>query len=119
MGGNRHNRARVEIDGLLGFIGEMRGAVLHFGHFGLGIVRIDPILIGGLLFPLAVCAPEFFVTGLQARFLRQSAQILHVAFAGIPTYDRTHRYWLPRWSRRCQWSCPSAFRAAPLGSAQT
>src|SRR6516162_6406083 len=89
MGGNRHNRARVEIDGLLAFIGEMRGAVLHLGHFGLGIVRIDPILMGGLLFPLAVPAPEFFVPGLEARFLRPSAQMLPVALAGIPMYDRT------------------------------
>jgi hypothetical protein len=55
--------APVSRSRLLGFVSQVRRAILHLGHFGVSIVRIQPFLIGGLLLPLPIHAPHRAVFG--------------------------------------------------------
>jgi hypothetical protein len=46
--------ACLEIDGMLGFVGEVRLAVLHLRDLRVGVVRMRPVVVRFLLLPLAI-----------------------------------------------------------------
>jgi hypothetical protein len=51
----RQNRARLEVQRVLGRVGQVRAAVLPLGDLGIRIVGVEPVVVAGLLvFPLAV-----------------------------------------------------------------
>jgi hypothetical protein len=43
--GHDDNRTRLEIDGVLGFVRQMRPAIFHLRDLGIGIVRMGPVVI--------------------------------------------------------------------------
>src|SRR5262245_612080 len=43
------DRAGVQVNGVLGLVGQMRPAIIHLGDLGVGIVRMGPVLIRPLL----------------------------------------------------------------------
>ena len=75
--GDGDQRAGLQIDGMLGFVGQMRPAVFHLRDLGIGIVRVRPVLVRRLLLALAV-QPRQVVTRrrLDARGLREPRQEL-------------------------------------------
>jgi hypothetical protein len=48
------NRAGLEIDRVLGLVGQMRPAILHLRDSRVGIVWMGPIVIGALLLPFPI-----------------------------------------------------------------
>jgi len=69
----------------------MRGAILHLGHFGITVMRVHPLLIGGLLLALAIhTSHRGVIGGVDAGLLGQPSQIFHVSLAGVAPYDRAH-----------------------------
>jgi hypothetical protein len=52
--GHCNNDIGVEIDGVFSFVRQARPAVVHLGDLGVGIIRVRPILIRGLLLAFAI-----------------------------------------------------------------
>jgi len=46
------DRARLEVDRLLGLMGQMGPTILHFRNLGVGIVRVGPVVIRAFFFRL-------------------------------------------------------------------
>jgi hypothetical protein len=42
---SRHNRAGLHVDGVLGFVGQMRAPVFHLRDARVGVVRVPPVFI--------------------------------------------------------------------------
>ncbi len=53
---HRHadDRAGLQVDRMLGLVGQMRAAVLHLGDLRVGIVRMRPVVVRALLLPLPI-----------------------------------------------------------------
>ena len=49
-----HDRAGLQINGVLGLVSQMRGPVLQLRDAGIRVVRVRPVIIGGLLRPFVV-----------------------------------------------------------------
>ena len=119
--GDRHDRARVQIHRLLGFVGQVRRAILHLGHFGVPDRADSPT--PHWTSSSSACDP--CAAPRRRRWSRCPPP--SPAAADIPCNSRrcpaaqssASPHWLPAWSRRSRWFCPSAFRAAPLPSTQT
>ena len=83
----------VEIDRMLGLVGQPGTAVLHLGDLGLRVARRGPVLVGQpLALPLAVQPDQ--VLGRRRRdpaLRRQPLEHLPVAFAGVAADDRAQR----------------------------
>jgi len=47
--GHRHDRASVQVDGMLGFVRQMRPSVFHLGDLRVGIEGMRPIVIGSIV----------------------------------------------------------------------
>ena len=62
------NRAGLQIDRMLGLVGQMRAPVLHLGDLGIGIARMRPLVVRPLLLDRARSArvgvpmPEAFAS---------------------------------------------------------
>ncbi len=90
--GDRDDRAGLHVDGMLGFVREMRPAVFHLRHLRVGIVRIHPILVGGLLLPLPIQPCQIVARRRRdPRRLRESRQERVVALPGVAPHDAPHR----------------------------
>lgn len=57
---DRHDRARLEIDGMLGLVREMRPTILHLHDLGVGIERMRPVVVRALGLPLTIQARQVF-----------------------------------------------------------
>ena len=89
---DRDNRARLEVHGMLGFVGQMRPTIFHLRDLRIRIVRVRPLLIRRLLLPLAI-QPRQVLTcrRLDTRGLREPCQKLVIGFLRVPPYDAAHR----------------------------
>src|SRR6476469_297921 len=88
----RHHRAGLQIDRMLGLMREVRAAVLHLRDLRIGIMRIDPVLVGAFVGPLAIEFRQLLARGrLDSGFFRQLDQELFVRYASIAAYDRAQR----------------------------
>ena len=56
--GHTDDRAGLEIDRMLGFVRQVRPAVLHLRDLRVGIVRMRPVVIRSLLLPLPIDASQ-------------------------------------------------------------
>ena len=77
---------------MLGFMRQVRAAILHLRDLRIRIVWILPVVVGALLVPLAVQPGQLLARrSLDAGFSRQAFQKLFIGFARIPPHDRTQR----------------------------
>jgi hypothetical protein len=58
-----NDHARVEIDRMLGLLGQMSPAILHLRDLGVGIVRMGPVMIRPLLLALPIDARQVGLSG--------------------------------------------------------
>jgi hypothetical protein len=73
-------RAGLQIDRMLGLVGQMRAPVLHPGDFGIGIARMRPLVVRPLLLALPIEPRQVGPRRrANARGLRQPSQKLLVA----------------------------------------
>src|SRR3989442_62670 len=52
--GDRQYRSGLQINSMFGFVRQMRPPILHLGNARVRIMRIHPLLVAGLLLPLAI-----------------------------------------------------------------
>src|SRR3989454_265587 len=89
---HRHERAGVQIDGMLGFVREVRAPVLHLRDLRVRIRRVLPVLVRRPLLPAPIKARERLAgRGLNARLGREPRQEFLVALAGVAPHDAAHR----------------------------
>ncbi len=90
--GHADNRSRLEIDDMLGFVGQVCPPVLHLRDCRVGIVLKVSVVVRPLLLPLPVDAGEIGACGgLDARGLRQLGQEVLIALPGVATHDAAQR----------------------------
>jgi len=89
---NPDDRARLQIDGVLGLVREVRAAVLHLRDTRVGVVRMPPLRVAAFLRPLAI-KPRQVGPGrcLDARDLRQPRQKVLIRLARIAPHDAAQR----------------------------
>ena len=51
---HRENRSGLEVDGMLGFVGQVRPTIFHLRDLRIGIVRVGPLFVGRLLLALPI-----------------------------------------------------------------
>lgn len=66
--GHGHHGARLQIDGVLGLVRQVRASILHLGDLGVGVLRMGPVTLEPLFLRLrsrrakssrvGVCIPE-------------------------------------------------------------
>ena len=61
--GDGHQRPGLHVHRVLGFVGEVGTPIFHLGDLRIGIPRMLPVLVGGLLLALAVQARQVFAGG--------------------------------------------------------
>ena len=89
---DRDNRAGLQIDGVLGFVGQMRPAILHLRDLRIGIGRVRPVFVRRLLLPLPIQPRQVLARRrLDARRLGEARQKLLIALAGVAPHDAPHR----------------------------
>ena len=89
---HRDNRAGLHVDGMLGFVRQMRAAIFHLRDLRIGIVGVRPVCVRGLLLPLPIQSRQTLARGrLDPRGLRETRQKRLVALAGVPADDAAHR----------------------------
>jgi len=89
---HRHDCTRFQIDGVLGFVRQMRAPVLHFRHPRVGIPGMLPIFVGRFVLALLVDFRQLLAgRRLDAGLARQPPQVLLVAFAGVAPDERAQR----------------------------
>jgi hypothetical protein len=77
---------------MLGFVGEVGTPIFHLGDLRIGIPRMLPVLVGGLLLALAVQARQVLAGGsLDPRGLRETGQELLITLRSIAAHDAAHR----------------------------
>jgi len=88
----RHNRSRLQINGVLGLVGQMGATVLHLGDFRVRVVGVVPLVVAALLaLPLTVQTGQVLRTRrLDPRGLGQSGQEFAIRLTRIPPHDRAH-----------------------------
>jgi hypothetical protein len=89
MDPGRHDHAGIEIDGVLRFVGKVRGAVLHPGDARRRIGWRRPVGVRqGLALAASVEADQVLGTWcLDTALLSQTAQHLLVILAGVPPHQ--------------------------------
>ena len=89
---DRHNRAGLQVDRVLGLVSKVRPAILHLRDFRVGIVRMLPVVVRALVLPLAIEARHVLARGRRdARGLRQPRQELLVTLSGVTPHDTAQR----------------------------
>ena len=89
---HRDNRAGLHVDGMLGFVRQMRAAIFHLRDRRIGIVGVRPVCVRGLLLPLPIQSRQTLARGrLDPRGRRETRQKRLVALAGVPADDAAHR----------------------------
>src|SRR5918993_4928106 len=84
---DRQNSTGVEVDRMLGFMGQMRTPVLHLCDLCIRIMRVGPVVVGPLLRPFAIQLRQLFPSrGFNARFPRQTLEKLLVRFSAVPPH---------------------------------
>ena len=82
--GDPDDRAGLQIDHMLGFVGQVGPPVLHLGDLRVGIVRIRPIVVRALLLPLPIEPRQIRARRrLDARGLRQLREEVLIALASV------------------------------------
>ena len=72
---DRDDGARLQVDRMLGLVGQMRAAIFHLRDLRIGIVGIRPVLVRGLLLALPVQPRQVVARRrLDARRLREPRQ---------------------------------------------
>jgi hypothetical protein len=90
--GDADDRAGVEIDGVFGFVRQMRPAVLHLCDLGVGIVRMGPVVIRALLLPFPIDPRQVGARRRpDARGLGERSQKLLIALAAVSSHDASQR----------------------------
>ena len=90
--GDRDNRARLEVHGMLGFVGQMRPPIFHPRDLGIRIVRVRPLRIRRLLLALPIQPRQLFLRRvLDSGRMGQFLQIVVVALTVVPPHDALHR----------------------------
>jgi phosphatidylserine/phosphatidylglycerophosphate/cardiolipin synthase-like enzyme len=89
MDRRRHHDAGVEIDRMLGLVGEMRRSVLHLGDPGVRVGRTFPVGVRKrLAFALAVETRQILGSGrIDAALLRHARQHLAIALTTVASHD--------------------------------
>ena len=86
------NGAGLHVHRMLGFVSQMRAAILHLGDARIGIVRMPPIIIRSLLRALAVQLRQLLARRrFDAALFCQPCQELFVALSGIAPHNRPQR----------------------------
>ena len=89
---DREHRPRVEVDGLLLLVRQVRAPILHLRDLGVGLVRIHPLPIRTLLAPPPIQPRQLGARRrLDARGVRQLRQKRLVALAILAPHDRPQR----------------------------
>ena len=84
--------AGVQVDRVLGLVGQMRPAILHLRDAGLGVVRVPPLAVPALLRPLPIEPRQGRPRGrLDARGLRQLRQERLIRLPRIAPHDAPQR----------------------------
>ena len=79
-----------QVHDMLGLVGQVCGAVLHFHDLGVGVVRVLPVVVGSLLGTFPVELREVGTRGrLDPRRLRQPPQKVRVRLARVLPHDRS------------------------------
>ena len=87
-----HDRAGLQIDGVLGLVRQVRAAVLHLRDLRVGIVRMRPVVVRALLLPLPIEPRQVLARRrLDARGLRELRQKLLIALARVAPHDAAQR----------------------------
>ena len=77
---------------MLGFVGQMRPAIFHLRDLRIGIVRVRPVFVRGLLLALPIEPRQVLARRrLDARRLREPRQKLLIALPGVAPHDAPHR----------------------------
>jgi hypothetical protein len=105
-----NHRARLQIDRMLGFVGQMGGAILHLGDPRIRVARTHPLRVGHLLLTFPVQLRQLFPARLlQPGLLGQFRQKLLILWRRYPAGQWTASpHWLPASWRPRPLSCPSA-----------
>ena len=100
---------------MLGFVGEMRRAILHLGDFGVRIGLTRPILVREFLALAGTVEPDEIIDRrrLDATLLGHARQHLTIGRAIVAAHDRPHRS--VGLHRRTVDADPLAFHQATLG----
>ena len=86
------NGAGVQVDRMLGFVGQMRPAVFHLRDLRIGVVRVGPLLVRRLLLALLVHPCQVLARrGLDPRGRGEPGQKRLIALAGVAPHDAAHR----------------------------
>src|SRR5271166_1590964 len=93
MDRRRHHDAGVEIDRVLGLVGQMRRPILHPGDLRLGVGRALPVRVRQrLALALAVEARQILGAGrVDPALFRHPRQHLAIALAVVAPHDRAQR----------------------------
>ena len=90
--GQRQQRARLQVHGVLGLVRQVRAPVFHFCDLGVGVMRIRPILVGAFVFALFVQLGQLLAgRRLDPRLRRQPLEKLFVGLAAVAPHDRAQR----------------------------
>ena len=88
LDGHAHDGAGLHVDRVLGFVREVRAAVLHLRDARVGVVRMLPVRVAALLRARPIQPRQIRPRRrLDARGLRQPRQTLLIRFARIPPHD--------------------------------
>ena len=86
------NRAGLQIDRMLGLVGQMRAAIFHLRDLRIRIVRVRPVFVRRLLLALPIQPRQVLPRRrLDARGLREPRQKLLIVFSRIAPHDAAHR----------------------------
>ena len=77
---------------MLRFVCQMRPTIFHLRNPCIRIMRIDPILVAGLVLPRAIQPRQIFTRRrFDSGFLCQPFQEFLVTLSVVASHDRTHR----------------------------
>jgi len=89
---DRDDRPGLQVDGVLGFVRQMRSAVFHLGDFGVGIERMGPIIVRPFLRSLSVKARQVLACRrIDAGRVGELRQELLICGAAIAPHDAAQR----------------------------
>ena len=89
---DRDDRPGLEIDGMLGFVGQVGAMILHLRDLCVGIVRMRSVVVRPFLLPLPI-DPRQVLAGrrLDTRSLRQLRQEVLIGLPGVAPGDAPQR----------------------------
>ena len=91
VGRRRQNGPGLHVHGDFHLVGQGGVAVLHPCDLSIRVVRVLPVVVGGLLFPLPVHPPQGrHVVRAHPFDRRKPLQIGRVALPGVPPHDGLH-----------------------------